>query len=125
MWLSPGACLAPRQCRAPRRSRRSTSSATGAAKFLRPAGRPRRNQARSARSYNEAVETLAKILIGVAAAIALVGAGLLVAAKLGWSGRLPGDIVVRKGNWTFYAPLGLSIAISLLLTILLNVFLRR
>jgi hypothetical protein len=49
----------------------------------------------------------------------------LPAAKLGWSGRLPGDIVVRKDNWAFYAPLGFSIAISLLLTILLNVFPRR
>jgi len=71
------------------------------------------------------METLAKVLLGVAALVALVGAGLLIAAKLGWSGRLPGTVVVQKGSWTFYAPIGLSIALSLVLTILLNVFLRR
>jgi DUF2905 family protein len=50
---------------------------------------------------------------------------LLIAAKLGWSGRLPGTISLHRGSWTVYVPIGLSIALSLLLTILLNVFLRR
>jgi DUF2905 family protein len=71
------------------------------------------------------VEALAKVLLGVAAAIAVVGVGLLIAAKLGWSGRLPGTISLHRGSWTVYVPIGLSIALSLLLTILLNVFLRR
>ncbi len=71
------------------------------------------------------METVARILLGLAALLALVGGGLLLASKLGWSGRLPGDIVVRRGNWTFYAPLGLSILLSLVLTVLLNLFLRR
>jgi hypothetical protein len=71
------------------------------------------------------METLGKALLGIAAVLAIAGLGLLIAAKLGWSGRLPGDIVVKKGSWTFYAPLGLSIAASLVLTILVNLFLRR
>jgi hypothetical protein len=38
---------------------------------------------------------------------------------------LPGDVVWRKGNFTFYAPLGLMIVISILLTIALSLFSRR
>jgi hypothetical protein len=70
------------------------------------------------------VETFAKVLIATAIALALLGGALLVASKLGL-GRLPGDIVVRRGNFTFYAPIGLMIALSLLLTIVLNVLIRR
>jgi hypothetical protein len=72
----------------------------------------------------ERVETFAKVLLGVAAALALIGGALLLASKLG-VGRLPGDIVVRRGNFTFYAPIGLMILISLVATVVLNVLLRR
>ena len=75
--------------------------------------------------YAGRVETFAKILIGVAAVLALTGGGLLLASRLGWSGKLPGDIVWKKGSFTFYAPLGLSIVLSVILTIVLNVFWRR
>ncbi len=39
-------------------------------------------------------------------------------------GRLPGDILVRRGNFTFYFPVVTSIVISLLLT-LIFALLRR
>ena len=70
------------------------------------------------------VETVAKLLLGAALALALVGGALLAASKLGLS-RLTGDIVFRRGNFTFYAPIGLMILLSLVLTIALNLFLRR
>jgi hypothetical protein len=69
------------------------------------------------------VETFAKILLATAVALALIGAGLLLASKLG-VGRLPGDVVVRRGNFTFYAPIGLMILLSLVLTLVVNL-LRR
>lgn len=40
-------------------------------------------------------------------------------------GRLPGDIVVRRGNFTFYFPLVTSILISVVLTLLFWIFGRR
>lgn len=40
-------------------------------------------------------------------------------------GRLPGDIFVRRGNFTFYFPLVTSILLSVVLTILLNCFGRK
>ena len=70
------------------------------------------------------METAAKVLLGLAALLAVVGGGLLLASKLGIE-RLPGDVVLRKGNFTLYAPIGLMIVLSLLGTIALNLFLRH
>jgi hypothetical protein len=53
----------------------------------------------------------------------IVGAGLLMMAGLPL-GRLPGDIVYRRGNTTFYFPLGTSILVSVILTLILTL-LRR
>ena len=48
--------------------------------------------------------------------LVIVGAGLLVSAGLPL-GRLPGDFVIRRDNFTFYLPLGTSILVSVVLTI--------
>jgi hypothetical protein len=57
--------------------------------------------------------------------LGLVIAGLGVLVSLGVPlGRLPGDIVVRRGSVSFYFPIVTSIVVSLLLTLLLIV-LRR
>jgi hypothetical protein len=40
-------------------------------------------------------------------------------------GRLPGDFLFRKGNFTFYAPVATSLIVSILLTIVLNLINRR
>ena len=70
------------------------------------------------------METAAKILLVTAAVLALLGCALLLASKLGVD-RLPGDIVLRRGNFTLYAPIGLMILLSLVATVVLNVILRR
>jgi hypothetical protein len=70
------------------------------------------------------MDTLGRALLVMGVVLTVVGGALLAASKLGWT-RVPGDIVWRKGNFTFYAPLGLMIVISLLLTIALNLFSRR
>lgn len=67
---------------------------------------------------------LGKMLLVLGAGIAVLGVLLLVAARFGWT-RLPGDIVVERKNFTFYAPLGLMVLLSLLLTLILNLFFRR
>jgi hypothetical protein len=61
---------------------------------------------------------------------ALIGIGLVIAAvglliSLGVPiGRLPGDITVRRGTFTFYFPLATSIVASILLTVLFMLFRR-
>ncbi len=70
------------------------------------------------------LEGIGKLLIGGAVVLLVLGAIFLL---LGWFGfdRLPGDLVFRRGNFTVYAPIGLMILISVVGTILLNIFLRR
>jgi hypothetical protein len=56
--------------------------------------------------------------------------GLLIAAAgllLWWGvpvGRLPGDLVIRRGSLSFYLPITTSILVSILLTLLMAVFKR-
>jgi hypothetical protein len=59
----------------------------------------------------------------VIAGLLIAGIGLLMMAGLPF-GRLPGDIVLRRGNATFYFPLVTSILLSIILTLLIS-FLRR
>jgi Protein of unknown function (DUF2905) len=70
------------------------------------------------------MEAIARTLIIIAAAIGLLGLALLAAAKLGLH-RLPGDIVIRRGRFGLYVPVGLMVALSLILTIVLNLVSRR
>ena len=57
------------------------------------------------------------------AGLVIAGIGLLMMAGIPF-GRLPGDIVIRRGNGTFYFPLVTSILLSIILTLLLAVFRR-
>jgi Zn-dependent protease with chaperone function len=70
------------------------------------------------------METLGRVLLGFGLVFLSAGIVFLLFARFG-IGRLPGDIVVRRGNFALYAPLGLMIAVSLLLTIVLNLFSRK
>jgi len=60
------------------------------------------------------------ILLGVF--IILIGLLLLIGEKIPWVGRLPGDIIIRKKNFTFYFPVVTSILISIILTLLFTLF---
>lgn len=67
---------------------------------------------------------LGRILLILGFALAAAGGLLLLAGRLGL-GRLPGDLVWRGENWTVYVPLGLMVLLSVVLTIVLNLFFRR
>jgi Protein of unknown function (DUF2905) len=65
---------------------------------------------------------LAKLLILLGAALLLAGLLLLLVGRLQLPlGRLPGDILYRGKNTTFYFPLATSILLSVLLTLILYV----
>ena len=72
---------------------------------------------------------LGKILLGIGVVMIVLGGALLLAPQLSgkvpWLGRLPGDIYVERENWRFDFPLGTSILISIVLTLLLALFGRR
>jgi hypothetical protein len=73
----------------------------------------------------EGAHQIGKALMAAGAVIVLVGAVLFLSGKIPWLGRLPGDIVIERKNFTFYFPLATSILISILLTILFWFFGRR
>jgi hypothetical protein len=67
---------------------------------------------------------LGRVLLVLAVVIAVVGVILILAGR-GLIPRLPGDIAIERKNFRFYFPLGTSILVSVVLTLLLNLFLRR
>ncbi len=71
------------------------------------------------------LDDLGKVLIGFGLLIVLLGVVLLVAGRVPWLGRLPGDIYVRRGNWAFYFPLATSLVVSALLTLVFWILNRR
>ena len=76
-----------------------------------------------------------RLLIGLGVAVALVGGLLLLADRipgvnhlLSWMGKLPGDIFIKRDNFSFFFPLGTSIVLSVVLSLvfyLLSWILRR
>jgi hypothetical protein len=75
------------------------------------------------------VADLGKILLGLGLVMIVLGGILLLAGnpagKVPWLGRLPGDISIERGSWRFYFPLGTSILLSVVLSLLLWLFSRR
>jgi len=71
------------------------------------------------------LDDVGKVLVGFGLLIALLGVVLLVAGRVPWLGRLPGDIYVRRGNWAFYFPLATSLVVSAVLTLVFWILNRR
>jgi hypothetical protein len=67
---------------------------------------------------------LGRALIVIGAAILVIGVIVSLGGRLGWLGRLPGDIVWRRGNATFYFPIVTCLLLSLLLTVVLALIRR-
>jgi len=59
----------------------------------------------------------------IIAGLILIGLGmiLLLSEKLPYIGRLPGDIIIRKKNFTFYFPLMTGLILSLILSLILYI----
>jgi len=70
------------------------------------------------------VETAGKILLVTAVVLAILGLGALGLAKLGVD-RVPGTLSWRSDNVTVFVPVGLMLLVSIVGTIVLNLFLRR
>jgi hypothetical protein len=70
------------------------------------------------------METLGRTLLVGAVLLAICGSALLVLSRMGLN-RLPGDVVYHGKNVVVYAPFGLMLFLSILLTIVLNLFWRR
>lgn len=69
--------------------------------------------------------TLGKVFIGIGCGIVVLGVLLIVADRIpglgtvfSWFGKLPGDISIKRDNFSFYFPIATSIVLSALLSLL-------
>jgi hypothetical protein len=70
------------------------------------------------------VEDIGKLLIVVGLGIVLLGAILLLAGKVPYLGRLPGNFTFSSGGVSCFFPLATMIILSLILTVIVNVIAR-
>ena len=68
------------------------------------------------------MNTSAKFFLILGAVFLAVGIVLMMAPKIPWLGRLPGDILIRRKNYTLYFPLATSVILSIILTVLIHIF---
>ena len=68
---------------------------------------------------------LGRALVVLGLVVVALGVVLLLVGRVPWIGRLPGDVHLQRGNWTFYFPLGTSILLSVVLTLVLWLIGRR
>jgi hypothetical protein len=68
------------------------------------------------------LQPFGKLLILTGAIIVVIGVVLLFADKIPFIGKLPGDIYIKKKNFTIYIPLATSILLSILLSLIFYFF---
>jgi hypothetical protein len=66
-----------------------------------------------------------KALVALGLLIALAGVVIMLVGRVPWLGRLPGDIHIERGNFSFYFPLATSLVLSVVFTLLLYIVGRR
>ena len=71
------------------------------------------------------MENMGKIIVGLGLLLVVVGLCFwLFGDRLGWLGRLPGDIIIERPNFRFYFPVTTMIIVSIALSVLLSVIAR-
>jgi len=71
------------------------------------------------------IHYIGKFLIILGIVITAFGSLLLLSGKISWLGRLPGDLILQKKNFTFYFPLATSILLSILVTFIFWIISKR
>ncbi len=71
------------------------------------------------------MQVFGKYLIIFGLVMVVLGGVFFLAGKVPWIGRLPGDIVIRRDNFTFYFPLASCILISIMLSLIFYLFFRK
>jgi hypothetical protein len=68
------------------------------------------------------LQPFGKILIVVGIFIIIIGVLFLFGDKIPFLGKLPGDIIIKKKNFTFYFPIVTSILLSLVISFIIYLF---
>lgn len=73
----------------------------------------------------DSMNSLGKMLILIGIVVVAAGGLLMLFGKISWLGRLPGDIIIQRKNFTFYFPLATSILLSVLISLIFWIFGKR
>jgi hypothetical protein len=68
---------------------------------------------------------IGKIFLIIGGILLAIGLVYTFVPNLSFPPKLPGDIFIKRGNFTFYFPLVTSIIVSIILTLILNLFFRK
>ncbi|NLY90666.1 MAG: DUF2905 domain-containing protein [Firmicutes bacterium] len=69
--------------------------------------------------------SMGRLLIVAGLFLLVLGVIFQFGEKIFGGKRLPGDILIRRGNFTFYFPLGTCILLSIILSLVMALFTRR
>jgi uncharacterized protein HemY len=67
------------------------------------------------------LQDLGRVVIVIGVVLVVLGSTLWFFGKLPFLGKLPGDILIQKQNFSFYAPITTTIIISILLSVVLTI----
>jgi len=73
----------------------------------------------------EIMNNVSKTLIVFGFVLIVTGVVINLAGRIPGLGRLPGDIFYRKGNFSFFFPITSSVVISIMATVILNLFRKK
>jgi hypothetical protein len=68
---------------------------------------------------------IGKLFVIIGGILLVIGLVYTLVPNLSFPPKLPGDIFIKRGNFTFYFPIVTSILLSIILTIIINFFLRK
>ena len=69
------------------------------------------------------MDQFGKAILSIGVILVIVGLLMMLGNKLG-IGKLPGDIFIQKGNFSFFFPITTSILLSIILSLILKLFRR-
>jgi DUF2905 family protein len=71
------------------------------------------------------IQHIGKMIIILGIFLVVIGALIVLSPKIPYIGKLPGDIYIKRNNFTIYFPIVSSILISIILTLILNFIFRK
>ena len=74
------------------------------------------------------LSSIGKLLIGAGGVLIILGALIWLGGRSGllsWMGRLPGDLMFRRGDVSIFVPLATSLVVSIVLSLILSFLFRR
>ena len=75
--------------------------------------------------FGKMILVMGLMLVVIGAALIFIGKWPGTESGWGWLGRLPGDIFIKRDNWSFYFPITTSIILSVLASLILYLIMKR